>query len=284
MMESFLYRAIISAGFVHSVNMLWLISGSDSHLSHHPPGGGEQEHEFPYFATPIFVVFRWLWEAAETNDKSIVAISTVGLLVVTALLAYFTFQLFRATVRLAEDAVSATDATRLQARAAVAAQIPLIAIGGAKLVVLPAGGNPGADPVPPGIPPFDSMPVFTFQNTGPTRIVMRFHATKWEIADELVGEPHFGGMQATGDVILSGAAIAITTDEKISFTPEQLAGIKGKSLRLWAYGFIIYYDFLDERHDIGVCAKWDIERGFVMVNREGYSYQRHEKQYTKLLS
>ena len=175
-------------------------------------------------------------------------------------------------------------ATMLQTRASVAVQIPKVAFSTWKLALEPLDGNSGVDPVPPGVPPAGSQPVFCFKNTGPTSIVLSYWAIKWQISAQLTGEPNFGDMAQAGLVLEAGDSHCITSSERINFTPEELRGVQDGTLRLWAYGFIIYHDFLDEMHQIGICVKWDNSKGFLRVHRENYSYQKHENSYTKVLS
>jgi hypothetical protein len=222
-----------------------------------------------------------IWLAnVDVLDRHAGAITTVATIVIAA----FTIALAISTKRLWREAKNSGITATLATRAAVASQIPIVALVEYKFALASIDGNPAVDPVPPGIPPFNSRPVIVFQNTGPTRIVLRYYAIKWQIAAELTGEPYFGGMTPASLVLKAGDTHAITTDQPLTYTTAELSGVKDGSLRVWSYGFIIYYDFLDERHDMAVCAKWDIERGFVIVDRENYSYQKHEKNYTKSTS
>lgn len=101
----FLFRAILAAGALHVINILYLIFGPHDFV-------GEPSAETPdeqgqcasYCVTPIFRFGIATWDFLEHNDKPILAVCTIGLLIVTWSLAYYTWGLFRATVALGRDA------------------------------------------------------------------------------------------------------------------------------------------------------------------------------------
>lgn len=126
-----------------------------------------------------------------TNDK-LIAYSTVAIAVITFFLALYTAKLWRATVKLGSDAKDAADrqaaelqkslaiakesadAAMLQAKAAVAAELPIIGWVDQKLVGYNEFDQPVVDPAPPGMPPTISrISSHTKRFTLPCRTIRR---------------------------------------------------------------------------------------------------------------
>ena len=171
------------------------------------------------------------------------------------------------------------EAAKTQTRAMVASQLPIVAWSAYKLAQFDANDQPMGD-VTSGPVPAYSRPVFAFENTGPTKILLRHSAMKWEITRELAPEPDFGGMGGEYGILLQGQGRAITTGLVIRPNEDERKALEDGSKTLYAYAFVIYVDFLDEAHQIGTIAKWDPARGFVLIDRRNYSYSRSEKRYT----
>jgi hypothetical protein len=189
-----------------------------------------------------------------------------------------------ATKQAAEAARIGAEAAQLQSRALVAEKLPAVLWSDWKMVEYVTGTESvAADPMLPGEVPEECRPVFGYKNGGPTRIVASYYAIKWEIAvtkDGLKKEPEFGGMGHDGILLATGDKRYITTQHKIILTPGQRKSL-AEDAALYVYAFVIYSDFLDEGHQIGTIAKWDPRRGFVVIEKENYSYMRHEKSYTR---
>lgn len=120
--------------------------------------------------------------------------ATVALVLVTAGLGYFAWRQSRDTKR-------STEALMIQTRAAVAAQIPVVAWSGIKLVGCDKDGNVIGDYSKGPIPEY-CQAVMTIINTGPTNILTTFYAIKWEVAKDVSKEPHFGGMWPVNTVLV----------------------------------------------------------------------------------
>jgi hypothetical protein len=186
------------------------------------------------------------------------------------------FKVLSASTAVAEKAA---DAAMLQAKAAIAAQLPLVPWIGHKLVEYNALGKPTVDPVTPGPVPQIFAAVIGYKNVGPTSIVVRHFAIKCAVHDELPEEPFFGGM-SPDNIVVTKDQERWFASQKIELTEDEKTRLANNSATLWAYGFIFYTDFLTDGHQIGTIAKWDAERGFVGVHRENYSYIKDQKTYT----
>ncbi len=236
----------------------------------------------------IIKTFDTVERLIERHEKLLIVLATIAI-------AWFTRTLWAATVELSnmakqqavdmreslDIAKKSADSSVLQAKAAIAIQIPVVAMGLQKLCEFDSQGNNIRDPVTSGPVPDLCKPVFAFQNTGPTRILILYFAMKCEIAPNISGEPNFGGMTPLNLMLKQDEVYNFTTQDIFSISAEDRKKIDEGSATLWAYGFLIYNDFLDEGHQIGVCSKWDNKRGFVSVKRDNYSYHKHEKSYTK---
>lgn len=200
---------------------------------------------------------------------------------VTAGLRDSTDKLWSAADKQGRDMEKSLEISALQTRVAVAAQIPVVAWVEHKLVWTSLFNEPSIDPVPPGIPPAGSRPVFVFRNVGPSTILTLYYAMKWEVRKELASEPFFGAMHPASIVLKAGETYAFTIDETVILTNEQRQNIQDKETYLWAYGFVIYNDFLDEAHQIGAAVRWDLTKGFVPDGPQAYNYSKSEKTYTR---
>lgn len=229
----------------------------------------------------IVAFFVGVGQFLESNAGTITALSTLIVAAFTVVLAISTRKLWIEARRSGDTAEKSANAAMLQARASVAAQLPVVAWGRAKLVEFNAQNQPIRDPIHTGQIPQLCRPVFEFHNTGPTRILLLYCAMKWEIVNEVAAEPNFGGMRPESRVIMPEQSYAITTDEAIELTDQQRVELERGGVRLWAYGFIRFNDFMDEAHQLGMIAKWDPPRGFVVVMRDNYSYVKSEKTYTR---
>jgi hypothetical protein len=88
-------------------------------------------------------------------------------------------------------------------------------------------------------------------------------------------------MHPAGIIMKADETHAFTIDEKIILTKEQQQDIADGKTHLWAYGFVIYNDFLDEGHQIGVAVRWDLSKGFIPDGPQTYNYSKSEKTYTR---
>ena len=199
----------------------------------------------------------------------------------TIILAFFTLRLWASTHRLWTEAKNAREIARLQTRAAILAQIPFVGWIQVKMVEQDAKGIAieGRDPVLGGPVPEFWRPVFVVHNAGPTKIFTEYYSTKTEIVSELAKEPHFGVMLNLPHLVRPEETHPFTPSEPVNLPVEERAEIDAGTKRLWAYAFVIYRDFLHERHQLGIVAKWDPKRGFVMIQRENYTYNRSQKEY-----
>jgi hypothetical protein len=172
------------------------------------------------------------------------------------------------------------EAAKIQTRAMVAKELPIVAWSDFKLVQYDANDQVAGE-VRSGLVPTHCRPVFELINTGPTKIVLRYSAIKWEITDELGKEPHFGGMAGEFGILLPDHRRAITTSLVIHPSEGERRALEDGSKTLYAYAFVVYVDYLDEAHQIGTIVKWDPVRGFVVIERPNYSYTRSERRYTQ---
>jgi hypothetical protein len=106
----FLYRTILAAGAIHVFNILYLIAGANDAVGNPSDYPSHEQYQCSaYCGTPFFVGLRAAWRFLDENDKAILGAATIGLLIVTGLLAWFTLGLFRATVSLGKDASRTSD-------------------------------------------------------------------------------------------------------------------------------------------------------------------------------
>lgn len=241
--------------------------------------------------SPFLALVSDAEEAIEAHEKILIVLSTLAIAAFTATLWRATDGLFSIAKKQAADmreslriAAESSEALKLQTRAMVAAQIPVVGWAGQKLVAYDSDFKVMADPATHGLPPIISKPVVAIRNSGPTKILIFRSRIKWEVAKKLPPEPFYGGMSLTSLIVEDGQTHWFTNEEFITIEKEQMEAIDLGQTHLWIYGFISYGDFLDEGHEMGFCFRWQVSppRGFVQDGPERYSYHAHEKSYTKI--
>ena len=221
------------------------------------------------------------------HEKFFIVLLTFAIAAFTGTLWWVTSGLFSMAKRQANDmresldiAKKSADSTALQTRAFVALQIPVVAWVEQKLVNHLAI-DVEHERIKNGPLPEESRPVFVFRNVGPTTIGVLYYAIKWEIAPLLRDEPFFGGMSPANLVLEAGQSHAFTTAEPIRISSAQRGNMQVGIENLWVYGFVLYNDFLDESHQMGICVRWDFERGFAVEGSQNYNYHKHQKNHIK---
>jgi hypothetical protein len=250
----------------------------------------------------ILAIIGWAYIASgfarfekliDTHEKLLIVLSTIAIAGFTGTLWYSTSRLQSLAAKQSRDTEEAlrisrltADAAMLQAKAAVATELPMIALAGCKLVAFDDLDRPTVDPVPGGmLPPQRCRAVVDFKNVGRTPAYVLHYSIRWEVTKELTPEPHYGRMATTNSIIGPDRVQPIMHDRDwITLTVYQQDAMGDRMEHLWLYGFLTYGDFLSNTHDIGFCFRWEVwpevgpePRGFVQDGPASYRYHKRQE-------
>jgi hypothetical protein len=202
---------------------------------------------------------------------AIVAVLQFVALVGQAIVFAFTF---RATNK-------AANAALYQAKATVAVENPSPVVHALKLVgyANQADQIGNLDPVPPGLPPDLFRSLVLLQNTGRTNMRLRETSIDWIIADVLPEQPTYrNSVLALGRIFAPGPPIWFMDNTRIiTFTVAERAQIAAGQRTLWLFGRFSYFNFIDERFDVGYLGRWDLAHGLVREANPNPNYEYHRQ-------
>jgi hypothetical protein len=182
-----------------------------------------------------------------------VALFTFVLAIFTGLLWRSTEKLWKAGERQIAAAQDAAHAALLTARAGIALQLPIIRIKPESL---------GHGDVSDGttVSEHCSVHCVTFSNLGPTRAFPIELLCGWTIGKELPDEASYPIIESlTPNLILEPdpkATLRLTLSFDMPLNSGEWSLICSGKLDVWFYCVLVYDDFMQTRHQVGYCWRW----------------------------
>jgi hypothetical protein len=214
----------------------------------------------------IITAFVILGEFLERHDGAITAIATIAIAAFTGTLWYATKKMMEggeSQMAIAREAAEAAkisaDAAMLQAKAAIAAQLPVIELREYNLFSMKNMETNVGDHINGGfsIPEFCKFSLKIF-NVGKTIARPIFYSTRWQVAHILPEQPEYTEFYpfAPGTIIRPDDAGSQFIAFNFQLSENDREDIKCQNKFLWVYGCIKYHDFMGDLHHQGFCAKW----------------------------
>ncbi len=221
-----------------------------------------QRHQAAIESVRVFgykiVSGRCVWTFLEQNDKALVVLATIGLLVVTATLAYYTFGLWQSTQTLSKDTAAASSASILQMQSQEKRQLR------AYVGVAVAGYYPATTTHPLAfrieIKNYGQTPAYDLIVVSMNRVVLPFPLKEVSQLDDAPDpDPH--EPQRT---VLNPQASPITfrSSRKLpQIPPDDLAAVNQPIVpegehpaQLYCFGTVRYRDIFLDSHWVHYCA------------------------------
>jgi hypothetical protein len=216
------------------------------------------EHEKDYFSPEWWLVYV-----------------TVPLVIVTAILALFTYKLWSATKDLAADAKEtatnqanktdesikiakkSADAAKLTAEALLGVQLPRFVVAKIEWQNVNESLSKKLN---------DGTIVVTLVNHGNTEALITSHSLEIIVDAELPLKPEYP--KSSVRIIDFGKVIQKDSIHEMSFrlghlSDMQIEHIRSKKIKLWVYGYIAYRDFFDKAHKSGFVAVLESFRSYL---------------------
>jgi hypothetical protein len=261
-------------GFVVGGSFVWAISqpnqaqhvdsantGTNAHADQNQPAKSLRER--------LSIIWDRTW-----NDP--VAFYTLILGIFTALLALVSMGQGWFLYRADKTARRTADAALMHARAAVAADSPILVINGIKLVQYPSAASQEAmaDHVEPGPIPSFCRILVSIGNEGRTILRLIELCIEQLVAPQLPAGPTYISVEALGGGLRAGQSLWFRSGDLISgvtLSNADSVAIAAGSSYFWVYGYVGYLDLLGQPQQHKFLTRWDIHHGFVPEQRANYT-------------
>jgi hypothetical protein len=205
------------------------------------------------------------------------AIFTLLLVIGTAVLAVFTYRLWRdarvtaaASVKDTQEslriAAQSADAARLIARAAIGIELPILRILPPDMIAMSepiVDGETYGGYVNDGLPTqYSGLGYFKCTNYGRTPAFPISFSCGWQVAATLPEPPIFIETAQINHAVVyrpeqdSAEPATIDAHFTIEVSDQEIEAIKKGGTWLWFYGCLYYEDFLGDRHNYRFCWRW----------------------------
>jgi hypothetical protein len=230
----------VVGGFCVILIVAWL-SGSTGEICKEAQAGHEQCTRYN-LAPYILIQIR---EGLHSIENIITALATVAI-------AWFTWTLWQSNEKMWEVTKIAADAADLNAKAAVAIELPIIH---AEPDQFSWGRRHGGGPI------IDSFGIarLVFSNLGRTKAFPLEVYFGFTVGDQLPETPIYAFSKAFSvDTILEADPLSKDLREfEFDVMPNLFDGLRTSSTRLWFYCNLVYLDFMQRRHEAGFCwERW----------------------------
>jgi hypothetical protein len=145
-------------------------------------------------------------------------------------------------------------AAKKSADAAIAVDLPMVAVVGVELDPSSSNSAQRGD-FPPAV---KSRIVVSFENFGRTPAALKKTCQNLRVCKTLPARPLYDGIEPfpTGTVLKKERREQYATKFDFQLSSEEVIAVHNEETNLWIYGFIEYQDFLGSDHTIGYCTKW----------------------------